>query len=47
MIYVKELYMSRPDDLNYILPKSIVKSIKKVDIKLIDSELDEMWSFVG
>ncbi len=47
MIYVRELFMKLPDDLNYILPNDIIKSIKKVDIKLIDSELDEMWSFVG
>jgi transposase-like protein len=29
MVYVRELYMKLPDDLNYILPNDIAKSKKK------------------
>ena len=45
--YVKSLYAKLRDDLNYKVPKQFLKSITKVDIKVIDSELDEMCSFVG
>jgi hypothetical protein len=42
--YIPKLYDVQPDDLNYRQNKSDAGSVK---LQLIDSELDEMWSFVG
>ncbi|MGK0174097.1 MAG: insertion element IS1 protein InsB [Ulvibacter sp.] len=39
--YIKRLYKKQPEDLNYRLPEKA-----EVQLQLIDSELDEMWSFV-
>lgn len=47
MAYIERLYLSLPDSLNYVLPKHLRKSVENIDIQMIDSELDEMWSFVG
>ena len=47
MTYIKHLYKSLPDDLNYVIPKNTFKKTSNIDIKLIDSEIDEMWSFVA
>ena len=41
LFYLKKLYASQSDDLNYRLPKK-----HQVILQLIDCELDEMWSFV-
>ena len=41
LCYVKKLYSKQPDDLNYCMPKRA-----EVELQVIDSELDEMWSFV-
>ena len=40
--YIKKLYKEQPDDLNYRLTQKA-----QIQLQLIDSELDEMWSFVG
>jgi IS1 family transposase/transposase-like protein len=42
--YISKLYDSTPDDLNYRQDKN---DKNKINLQLIDSELDEMWSFVG
>lgn len=42
--YISKLYDEQPDDLNYRQNKA---NEGKVNLQLIDSELDEMWSFVG
>lgn len=42
MAYIKKLYAEQPDGLNYRMPDRA-----EVKLQLIDSELDEMWSFVG
>lgn len=47
LIYIKNLYAALPDDLNFKPAINRVKKGDKIYIKLIDSELDEMWSFVG
>ena len=39
--YIKRLYNKQPDDLNYRPPEKA-----ETQLQLIDSELDEMWSFV-
>lgn len=47
--YMLKLYDSQPDDLNYRQPrksKSFKVSSEGTILQLIDSELDEMWSFV-
>ena len=40
--YIKKLYKEQPDDLNFRRPEKA-----QIQLQLIDSELDEMWSFVG
>jgi len=47
MTYVNELYKKLPDDLNFIFPEKFLRSYTKIDIKLVTSELDKMWSFVA
>jgi hypothetical protein len=42
--YISKLYDEQPDDLNYRRNKDNKGQVK---LQLIDSELDEMWSFVG
>jgi insertion element IS1 protein InsB len=42
--YIPKLYNEQPDDLNYRQNKNNKTNVK---LQLIDSELDEMWSFVG
>ena len=39
--HIKSLYAEQPENLNYRMPSKI-----KIDLQLIDSELDEIWSFV-
>ncbi len=39
--YIKRLYNEQPDDLNYRIASKM-----EFNLQLIDSELDEMWSFV-
>ena len=41
MGYIKKVYKIQPDNLNYRQSKKM-----RVQLQLIDSELDEMWSFV-
>jgi len=42
MAYCKRLYKEQPDDLNYHPNQDA-----EIELKLVDTELDEMWSFVG
>ena len=42
LCYIKKWYGSQSDDLNYRIPTN-----STITLKLIDSELDEMWSYVG
>ena len=42
LCFIKQLYKEQPDGLNYRPPNEA-----KIQLQLIDSELDEMWSFVG
>jgi IS1 family transposase/transposase-like protein len=47
MSYIKKLYAKVPEDLHF---KPVIKSKKEKGrcyLRLIKSELDEMWSFVG
>ena len=47
--YIIKLYESQPDNLNYRQPtqtKGFTITSKGILLQLIDSELDEMWSFV-
>lgn len=42
MAYIKKLYSAQPDGLNYRMPDKL-----EIKLQLIESELDEMWSFVS
>jgi transposase-like protein len=42
--YISKLCDSTPDNLNY---RQVKNDKSKVNLQLIDSELDEMWPFVG
>jgi len=46
MTYIKKLYARQPDDLYYRIPEDGDLD-KEVELQMIESELDEMWSFVG
>jgi hypothetical protein len=41
LCYIKKLHKKQSKDLNYRMPKDA-----NIELQLIDSELDEMWSFV-
>ena len=41
LAYIKKLYAKQPEHLNYKIPKEAT-----INLQLINSELDEMWSFV-
>ena len=47
LVQVKHLYRALPDDLNYACPSDLANRTSNVDIKLLESEIDEMWSFVA